>query len=93
MDRQRWACDDCGWPWPLAGSPPEGAECDNCGGPLGAVGLRIRHRQFHSVDSTIRVARPPRPSLGFRFVNEVLPLLILVAVAGGLVLVALAESS
>ena len=28
------ACEDCGWPWPLAGKPPAGAECDNCGGEL-----------------------------------------------------------
>jgi len=25
------ACSSCGWPWPLAGPPPDGAECDNCG--------------------------------------------------------------
>ena len=29
-----WACEDCGWTWPLPGQPPEGAECDNCGGTL-----------------------------------------------------------
>jgi len=30
----RWACEDCDWPWPLPGSPPAGAECDSCGGEL-----------------------------------------------------------
>jgi hypothetical protein len=29
-----WECEDCGWPWPRAGKPPEYAECDNCGGEL-----------------------------------------------------------
>jgi transcription initiation factor IIE alpha subunit len=29
-----YACIDCGWPWPLASAPPDGAECDNCGGDL-----------------------------------------------------------
>ena len=29
-----WVCEDCGWPWPLSGEPPVGAECDSCGGPL-----------------------------------------------------------
>jgi hypothetical protein len=29
-----WACEDCDWPWPLPGCPPEGAECDACGGQL-----------------------------------------------------------
>jgi hypothetical protein len=29
-----WFCEECGWPWPLAGPPPEGAECDSCGGEL-----------------------------------------------------------
>jgi len=28
------ACADCGWRWPVMGPPPEGAECDNCGGEL-----------------------------------------------------------
>lgn len=27
-----YACEDCGWPWPLPGRPPESAECGNCGG-------------------------------------------------------------
>lgn len=31
---ESWQCDDCGWPWPFAGSPPAGSECDNCGGEL-----------------------------------------------------------
>jgi hypothetical protein len=31
---QVWACEDCGWRWPLAGSPAEGSECDACGGKL-----------------------------------------------------------
>jgi hypothetical protein len=29
-----WQCEDCDWPWPLAGKPPAGSECDNCGGEL-----------------------------------------------------------
>lgn len=29
-----WICEDCGWPWPLAGKPPAGSECDSCGGEL-----------------------------------------------------------
>jgi hypothetical protein len=32
-----WRCEDCGWPWPLAGRPPETAECDACGGTLTLV--------------------------------------------------------
>jgi hypothetical protein len=32
--KPNWHCDDCGWPWPLAGKPPAGSECDNCGGEL-----------------------------------------------------------
>ncbi len=30
-----WACEDCGWKWPLPGDVPTGAECDSCGGDLG----------------------------------------------------------
>lgn len=33
----RWSCEDCEWPWPLDGSPPDGAECDSCGGALTAT--------------------------------------------------------
>jgi hypothetical protein len=33
----RYACEDCEWPWPLPGKPPEGSECDSCGGELVAV--------------------------------------------------------
>lgn len=29
-----WACEECGWTWPLRNAPPAGAECDNCGGRL-----------------------------------------------------------
>lgn len=29
-----WLCEDCAWAWPLATDPPEGAECDSCGGDL-----------------------------------------------------------
>lgn len=29
-----WHCEDCGWLWPLAGEPPEGSECDSCGGEM-----------------------------------------------------------
>jgi hypothetical protein len=29
-----WACEDCGWQWPLDQPPPPGAECDSCGGCL-----------------------------------------------------------
>ena len=29
-----WQCEDCGWTWPLPGKPPEGSECDNCGGEI-----------------------------------------------------------
>jgi hypothetical protein len=32
-----WVCEDCGWRWPLPSPPPEGAECDNCGGELVAA--------------------------------------------------------
>ena len=39
-DDGMWICEDCGWTWPLPGSPPDGAECDNCGGELRAVAPR-----------------------------------------------------
>jgi rRNA maturation endonuclease Nob1 len=29
-----YACEDCGWIWPLGDCPPDGSECDNCGGEL-----------------------------------------------------------
>ena len=29
-----WSGEACGWPWPVAGPPPDGAECDNCGGEI-----------------------------------------------------------
>jgi hypothetical protein len=32
--KQHWHCEDCFWSWPIPGRPPEGAECDNCGGEL-----------------------------------------------------------
>jgi hypothetical protein len=32
--KQAWTCEDCDWTWPLAGKPPAGSECDNCGGEL-----------------------------------------------------------
>lgn len=32
--KQHWCCGDCQWSWPIPGKPPEGAECDNCGGEL-----------------------------------------------------------
>lgn len=37
VTRKVWACEDCGWEWPLATEPPDEAECDNCGGPLEKV--------------------------------------------------------
>jgi len=31
---QIWRCAECGWEWPLSGTPVTGSECDNCGGEL-----------------------------------------------------------
>jgi hypothetical protein len=31
-DVPMWICEDCAWPWPIPGDPPDDAECDNCGG-------------------------------------------------------------
>jgi hypothetical protein len=36
-----WVCESCGWPWPLATAPPDGAECDSCGGELAEVTERV----------------------------------------------------
>lgn len=36
-----WACEECGWEWPLFFGPPDDAECDNCGGALERVPDRL----------------------------------------------------
>lgn len=33
MSERLFICEDCAWPFPW-GTPPDDAECDNCGGPL-----------------------------------------------------------
>lgn len=33
-DDEHFECEDCGWRWPLTGTPSPTSECDNCGGDL-----------------------------------------------------------
>ena len=35
--RDLWACEDCGWRWPLKNAPYQDAECDACGGEMHPV--------------------------------------------------------
>lgn len=37
MAKDVWACEDCGWEWPLPYEPELSAECDSCGGDLAKV--------------------------------------------------------
>ena len=37
MTRRVWACESCGWEWPMVAEPNEDAECDNCGGSIEEV--------------------------------------------------------
>lgn len=57
MTRRVWACENCGWEWPLATEPPEGAECNNCGGPIEEV-ARSLVATMDLIEEV--VPRPPR---------------------------------
>lgn len=53
-----YECEDCGWSWPLSTAPPDGAECDNCGGALAGPTWTSGGHHRYTVDAYIVGAQP-----------------------------------
>lgn len=62
-----WRCEDCGWPWPFAGKPPAGAECDNCCGELVSAADRAEECRWHGAvrDDHFPCRRPGETAMEF----------------------------